>query len=132
MSELIHTMTMEDQAALAVTINTVIEILKCSPVPFITINSDKLNRALSFSLALATATGIEFSEYSFVDGGTIHLPSLAHIVSGILTVVMQGGMQEGFYKAIKALNIIIASGKQQGLTTGSHAVVVPQSPLPEK
>lgn len=138
MSELIHTMTIEDQAAMALAINTVIEAAKRLPfwgaiaerLPFVK-DTAMMNRIISFSLAFSTATGIEFGEYSFVTGGVITFPPAAHIVSGILTVVMQGGMQEGLYKFVKALNVIIATGNQQGLTTGVHAVpAVPQGNPP--
>lgn len=105
-----HTMDGIDHVRLTIIINTVIEILKRTPFPWFSKYSDKLNRCASFIGAALLAGGIEFKEYSLVAGGTITIPPIEHVISGLISAATQAGSNEFFYVTFRAMKSLLKVG----------------------
>ena len=79
----------------------ILQLAKNSPwFPWITANTDKLNRGLAILLAFLTSVGFHFTmQGSWTTGGQIIIafPSLLAIVQILLHTAGQGVIQEGIY-----------------------------------
>jgi len=73
---------------------------KTSWFPWVTQNSDKLNRAISVAWAILTTAGVSI-QGSAVSGATITLPPLAILWSSALHAFTQFGGQELLYRFLK-------------------------------
>lgn len=91
-----------NQGAAAVATVHLIESLKLSTrFPWLTRDTDALNRVVSFGVAFMTAVGFTFAMTgSFHEGGslTITFPSMAKIGMGVAHALLQSGAQQLYYK----------------------------------
>ncbi len=90
-----------NQAAIAVIAVHFIEMLKRSKLfPWIDEHSDKLNRAISFLIALLTSAGLQFAfSGSLESGGSLEIKwqAAAKIWQAIAHTALQGGLQQIYY-----------------------------------
>ena len=95
---------LSNQIGVSVLVVCTLQLLKASSwFPWITANTDKLNRVLAFVIAFLTSVGFQFAVTgSYQTGGTllITLPSLSAILSVLLHSSAQAGMQEVFYRGV--------------------------------
>ena len=102
---------MQDQFSLGLISVWVIQRLKALKwLPFVTDNTEKLNRFLSALGAAAASVGLTI--HYDPTGGVMTLSGLTatSAVSFLLTVVWQGFVQEGLYRAGKATGVFKRNG----------------------
>ncbi len=90
------------QGALAFLVPRIVEAIKrWSHLTFIGEHTDGLNRALSMVTAFCVSFGISAQATGSVDTGwqvSLTIPPLAFIVEAAMRLMLQGGLQEAFYR----------------------------------
>jgi hypothetical protein len=83
---------------LSVAIVHILQTLKKSKLcPWLSADSDKINRVVAGVLAFVSSAGISFSGNLWT-GGTITVPSLQVMMHGMVEFATQLGMQQMYYK----------------------------------
>lgn len=96
-----HPTAFLDQASIAVAVVHAIEWLKATKkFPWLTANTDKLNRVVAFAVAFLTSVGFMFALQGNMHSGgtlTITFPSWQVMGEAFLRACAQGGIQQVYY-----------------------------------